>query len=86
MILESIPVTLPRTFWVSIYLGVHLSRGRGSGMPLAEIGDGLLGQSYFCTTVDDINLHYLNDPKLWGLWYFLLFMGSAGFISSTVSF
>ena len=36
------------------------------------------------TTVDDINLHYLNDPRL-GIWYTLfLIMGNAGFISSTV--
>ena len=28
-------------------------------------------------------LHYLNDPRLWELWIFL--MGNAGFISSTRS-
>ena len=27
-------------------------------------------------------LHYLNDPRLWELWYVI--MGNAGFISSTV--
>ena len=30
------------------------------------------------------NLHYLKDPKLWEFWYIFLFMGNAGFISSTV--
>ena len=34
-------------------------------------------------TVDDINRHYLKDPKLWELWFFLI-MGNAGFTSSTV--
>ena len=29
-------------------------------------------------------LHYLQDPRLWELWYMILIMGNAGFISSTV--
>ena len=35
------------------------------------------------TTVDDINPHYLNDPKLWECGIFLI-TDNAGFISSTV--
>ena len=30
-------------------------------------------------------LHCLKDPKLWELWYIPYYVGSAGFISSTVS-
>ena len=35
-------------------------------------------------TVDDINLHYPQDPKLQALRYIPYIMGNAGFISSTV--
>ena len=36
-------------------------------------------------TVDDINLHYPHDRKLWELWYIPnIIIGNAGFISPTV--
>ena len=34
-------------------------------------------------TVDDINLHYPKDPKLWEFWQ-ILFWGNAGFMSPAV--